>query len=59
MLLHNIEPAECHTSTRIEHQLWAIKSHFEFNKVRHKGLIKNTARLQCSLALTELWMMRK
>jgi hypothetical protein len=42
----------------LEHPFRVLKCQFGFNKVRYRGLVKNTAQLTTLFALSNLWMAR-
>lgn len=44
---------------RVEHPFRVIKRQFGYQKVRFKGLAKNTAQIVTLLALSNLWLVRK
>ena len=44
---------------RVEHPFLVIKRQFGYQKVRFKGLAKNTAQIRTLFALSNLWMMRR
>ena len=44
---------------RFKHPFRGIKCQFGFNKVRYRGLAKNTAQLITLIALSNLWMARR
>ena len=43
----------------MEHTFHVIKRLWGFNKVRYRGLMKNTARLYTSFALANLYLLRR
>lgn len=45
--------------SKVEHPFRVIKRQFGYQKVRFKGLAKNTAQIQTLFALGNLWMMRR
>ncbi len=45
--------------SKVEHPFRVIKRQFGFQKVRFKGLAKNTAQLVTLFALSNLWMARR
>lgn len=44
---------------RVEHAFHVVKTLWGFNKVRYRGLMKNTARLYTSFALANLYLLRR
>jgi IS5 family transposase len=44
---------------KVEHPFRVIKRQFGFNKVRYRGLAKNTAQIVTLFALSNLWMARR
>ena len=44
---------------KVEHPFRGIKRQFGHNKVRYRGLAKNTAQLITLFALSNIWMVRK
>ena len=44
---------------RVEHPFRVVKRQFGFQKVRFKGLAKNTAQIVTLFALSNLWMSRR
>ncbi len=44
---------------RVEHAYHVVKRLWGFNKVRYRGLMKNTARLYTSFALANLYLLRR
>ena len=45
--------------TRVEHAFHVVKRLWGFNKVRYRGLAKNTARLYTAFALANLYLLRR
>jgi IS5 family transposase len=45
--------------SKVEHPFRVVKRQFGFQKVRFKGLVKNTAHLLTLFALSNLWMARR
>jgi IS5 family transposase len=43
----------------VEHPFRVIKRQFGYDKVKYRGLAKNTANLMTLFALSNLWMVRK
>jgi transposase, IS5 family len=44
---------------KVEHPLRVVKRQFGYQKVRFKGLLKNTAQIVTLFALSNLWMARR
>ena len=57
-LLDKAEQLKASVRAKVEHPFRVIKCQFGFNKVRYKGLAKNTAQLMTLFALSNLWMAR-
>lgn len=57
-LLDKIEKLKATVRAKVEHPFRVVKRQFGFNKVRYKGLAKNTAQLVTLFALSNLWMAR-
>lgn len=47
------------TRARVEHPFLVVKRIFGFDKVRYRGLMKNTHRLHITCALVNLFMVRR
>ena len=45
--------------SKVEHPFRVVKRQFGYQKVRFKGLIKNTAQILTPFALLDLWMARR
>jgi IS5 family transposase len=45
--------------SKVEHPFRVVKSQFGYQKVRFKGLLKNTAQILTLFALSNLWMARR
>src|SRR6185312_888388 len=45
--------------SKVEHPFRGVKRQFGYQKVRFKGLLKNTARVLTLFALANLWMARR
>ena len=58
-LLDKVEQLKARVRAKVEHPFRVIKCQFGFAKVRHKGLVKNTAQLVTLFALSNLWMARR
>jgi IS5 family transposase len=58
-LIAELERLKASVRAKAEHPFRVIKLQFGFEKVRFKGLVKNTARLQMLFAMSNLWMVRK
>ena len=54
-----LETVKAAIRARMEHPFRVIKRQFGYQKVRFKGLAKNTAQLLTLFALSNLWMVRK
>lgn len=54
-----MEKTKASLRARVEHPFRVIKRQFGYEKVRYRGLAKNTAQLTTLFALSNLWMVRK
>jgi len=45
--------------SKVEHPFRVVKQQFGYQKVRFKGLLKNTAQILTLFALSNLWMARR
>jgi transposase, IS5 family len=54
-----LETIKAAIRSRVEHPFRVIKRQFGYQKVRFKGLAKNTAQVLTLFALSNLWMVRK
>jgi IS5 family transposase len=57
-LLDRAEQLKASVLAKVEHPFRVLKCQFGFNKVRYRGLVKNTAQLTTLFALSNLWMAR-
>jgi IS5 family transposase len=57
-LTQQVEHAKASIRAKVEHPFRVIKRQFGYQKVRFKGLAKNTAQIQTLFALANLWMAR-
>ena len=57
-ILDEIERIKASIRAKVEHPFRVIKRQFDFTRVRHRGLAKNTAQLTTLFALSNLWMVR-
>jgi IS5 family transposase len=55
----HLEYIKAAVRSKVEHPFRVIKRQFGYQKVRFKGLAKNTAQIQTLFALGNLWMMRR
>jgi IS5 family transposase len=55
----DLEYIKAAVRSKVEHPFRVIKRQFVYQKVRFKGLAKNTAQIQTLFALSNLWMMRR
>lgn len=53
------EKTKASLRAKVEHPFRVIKRQFGYNKVRYRGLAKNTAQLTTLFALSNLWLARK
>lgn len=58
-LLDQLETLKARIRARVEHPFRVIKRQFGHQKVRYRGLAKNTAQVLTLFALANLWMARK
>ncbi|AKF47385.1 Transposase DDE domain protein [Pseudomonas syringae pv. syringae B301D] len=54
-----IEKAKAQVRAKVEHPFRVIKRQFGYEKVRFRGLAKNTAQMVTLFALSNLWMARR
>src|SRR5690606_5472201 len=54
-----VEKMKASIRAKVEHPFRVVKRQFGFNKVRYRGLAKNTAQLITLFALSNLWMARR
>jgi len=54
-----LETLKARYRARVEHPFRVVKRQFGFQKVRFKGLLKNTAQVMTLFALSNLWMARR
>lgn len=54
-----LETLKARYRARVEHPFRVVKRQFGFQKVRFKGLLKNTAQVTTLFALSNLWMARR
>jgi IS5 family transposase len=54
-----VEKMKASIRAKVEHPFRVIKRQFGFNKVRYRGLAKNTAQIVTLFALSNLWMARR
>lgn len=54
-----LETLKARYRARVEHPFRVVKRQFGFQKVRFKGLLKNTAQVLTLFALSNLWMARR
>ena len=54
-----LETLKARYRARVEHPFRVVKRQFGFQKVRFKGLLKNTAKVVTLFALSNLWMARR
>ena len=54
-----LETLKARFRARVEHPFRVVKRQFGFQKVRFKGLLKNTAQVMTLFALSNLWMARR
>jgi len=57
--MQELETAKAKIRAFVEHPFRVVKKQFGFEKVRFKGLAKNTAQVITLFALSNLWMVRK
>ncbi len=58
-ILDELERRKASIRAKVEHPFRVIKRQFGHQKVRYKGLAKNTAQLDTLFALSNLWMARR
>ena len=54
-----VEKLKASVRAKVEHPFRVIKRQFGHNKVRYRGLKKNTAQLITLFALSNIWMVRR
>ena len=59
MAAERVEYLKAAVRAKVEHPFRVIKRQFGFQKVRFKGLAKNTAQVMTLFALSNLWMVRR
>lgn len=57
--VQHIEHMKAAVRSKVEHPLRVVKRQFGYQKVRFKGLFKNTAQVLTPFALSNLWMARR
>ena len=57
--MRKIEKAKAQVRAKVEHPFRVIKRQFGYEKVRFRGLAKNTAQMVTLFALSNLWMARR
>lgn len=57
-MINEVERIKASIRAKVEHPFRVIKRQFGFNKVRYRGLKKNTAQLMTLFALSNLWVAR-
>lgn len=55
----HLEYIKAAVRSKVEHPLRVVECQFGYQKVRFKGLAKNTAQILTLFALSNLWMMRR
>jgi len=55
----HVEHMKAAVRSKVEHPFRVIKRQFGYQKVRFKGLAKNTAQILTLFALSNLWMARR
>ena len=55
----HLEYLKAAVRSKVEHPFRVVKRQFGYQKVRYKGLAKNTAQILTLFALSNLWMMRR
>jgi IS5 family transposase len=55
----HVEHMKAAVWSKVEHPFSVVKRQFGYQKVRFKGLAKNTAQILTLFALSNLWMMRR
>ena len=58
-MAERVEKMKASIRAKVEHPFRVIKRQFGFNKVRYRGLAKNTAQIVTLFALSNLWMARR
>ena len=58
-LLDELERVKARIRAKVEHPFRVVKRQFGYDKVRYRGLAKNTAQLTTLFALANLWMLRR
>ena len=58
-ILERLEKLKAQVRARVEHPFRVVKRQFGYQKVRYRGLAKNTAQLHTLFALSNLWMVRR
>lgn len=53
-----LEHLQAQVRAKVEHPFRVVKCQFKYQKVRFKGLVKNTAQIVTLFALSNLWMAR-
>jgi IS5 family transposase len=56
---NQVEYLKAAIRSKVEHLFRVVKRQFGFQKVRFKGLLKNTAQVLTLFALSNLWMVRR
>ncbi len=54
-----LEHLKAKVRARVEHPFRVVKRQFGYQKVRYRGLAKNTTQLVTLFALSNLWMVRR
>ena len=57
--IRKIEKVKAQVRAKVEHPFRVIKRQFGYEKVRFRGLAKNTAQMLTLFALSNLWMVRR
>ncbi|HEY0197689.1 MAG TPA: transposase, partial [Rhodanobacter sp.] len=55
----HVEYLKAAIRSKVEHPFRVIKRQFGYQKLRFKGLVKNTAQVLTLCALSNLWMVRR
>jgi len=58
-LIDKIEKCKASIRAKVEHPFRVVKRQFGYQKVRYRGLKKNTLQLKTLFALSNLWMVRR
>jgi IS5 family transposase len=58
-ILDKLEQTKARIRAKVEHPFRVIKRQFGYDKVKYRGLAKNTANLMTLFALSNIWMVRK